>query len=185
MQLLAPQGRFDLVTDSGTFSPKGVDVGTRVLLQVVPMPVAGGVVADVGCGYGPIAVAIAAAAPAAEIWAIDVNERALALCRENAEANGLHNVRTVTPDDVPDSLRVDAVYTNPPVRIGKQALYNLLHRWLERLRPGGVMYLVMQRHLGSDSLASRLTERGFRVRRLASRQGYRVLEVRVDDEERA
>jgi 16S rRNA G1207 methylase RsmC len=167
-----------LATDAGVFSRGGIDAGTRVLLRKAAPPPHAGTVLDLGCGYGAIALALAAQAPDATVWGVDVNERALALVRANAVANGLGNVRAALPDDVPADVTFDAVYSNPPIRVGKGALHDLLQRWLPRLASGGQAYLVVQRHLGADSLHQWLDTVGFMTRRLASSKGYRVLEVR-------
>jgi 16S rRNA (guanine1207-N2)-methyltransferase len=174
-RLVLPDLTADLVTDRGVFAAGAVDTGTRLLLLEGPTPPPTGHLLDLGCGYGPIARTLAARAPGATVWAIDVNERARALCAENTAGLG---VRVVAPDDVPDDVRFAAIWSNPPIRIGKPALHDLLGRWLGRLDDGGVAVLVVQRHLGADSLARHLAAGGWRVRRLASRQGYRVLEVR-------
>ena len=167
----------ELETDRAVFSRLSVDRGTQLLLETAPRPPAEGEVLDLGCGYGPIALALAARAPGARIWAVDVNLRALDLVRRNAAAARLPNVVAAHPDDVPEATRFAAIYSNPPVRIGKAALHQLLLRWLDRLEPQGRAYLVVQRYLGSDSLARWLGEQGCLVRRLRSRTGYRVLEA--------
>jgi 16S rRNA (guanine1207-N2)-methyltransferase len=133
---------------------------------------------DVGCGYGPIALTLASRSPEASVLAVDVNERARALCRANAGRAGLGNVTVVSPDEVADDLVVDEIWSNPPIRIGKPALHALLDGWLARLVPGGRAVLVVQKHLGADSLAARLTSVGWSVERLASRRAFRILEVR-------
>jgi 16S rRNA G1207 methylase RsmC len=167
----------ELATDRGVFSRGQVDTGTAVLLRKAPPPPATGRLLDLGCGYGPIALALAAQSPDAEVWAVDVNERALELTAENAEANDLTNVTTATPDDVPSDVCFDAIYSNPPVRVGKEAMHRLLERWLTRLSPRGHAFLVVQRHLGADSLHAWLDDTGFPTTRLASSKGYRVLHV--------
>ena len=174
---LAGDEALDLATDRGVFGYRGVDLGTAVLLREAPAPPASGDVLDLGAGYGPIAIALARRSPAAVVWAVDVNERAVELCALNAEAAGLRNVRSCRPEEVPAGLRFAAIYSNPPVRVGKAALHGLLEAWLERLLPEGHAYLVVQRNLGSDSLAKWLVEAGYPVRRLKSKKGYRVLEV--------
>jgi 16S rRNA (guanine1207-N2)-methyltransferase len=174
--LALPDLTVRLATDRGVFSPGAVDAGTRYLLIEAPPP-AGGTVLDLGCGYGPVAVALALRVPAATVWAVDVNRRALDLCRANAEANGAANVVVAAPDDVPADLSFDAVWSNPPVRIGKPALHDLLRRWLGRLAPGGQAWLVVHKHLGSDSLARWLEAEGFPTERAGSRAGYRLLRV--------
>jgi 16S rRNA (guanine1207-N2)-methyltransferase len=169
---------FTLVAAGGVFSSSRLDPGTSVLLRKAPLPTADarGPFLDLGCGYGPIAVVLATAAPAATVYAVDVNQRALDLVRRNAADH--KSVIAALPDDVPDDVRFAEIWSNPPVRIGKAALHELLERWLPRLAPDGVAWLVVARHLGSDSLQRWLTERGWSVERRASQKGYRVLGVR-------
>lgn len=159
------------------FSAGRLDPGTRVLLDTVPAPPASGDLLDLGCGYGPLALVLAARSPQARIWAVDVNRRALDLCARNADRSGLANVRCTAPDDPGLPGTVDVIWSNPPLRTGKQALHELLTGWLARLAPGGAAYLVVQRHLGSDSLHRWLEGAGWPVTRIASRAGYRVLRV--------
>lgn len=163
---------------SGVFSPGGVDKGTAVLLNQVPAPPPSGNLLDLGCGWGPITISLALEAPHATVWAVDVNERALDLVRRNAERLGLGNIRAALPDDVPDGLEFDACWSNPPIRVGKQALHELLTRWLPRLAGGAEAWLVVQKNLGSDSLARWITDTlGLPVDRQASSKGFRVLRV--------
>jgi 16S rRNA (guanine1207-N2)-methyltransferase len=178
VDLVLPDLRVRLATDRAMFSPDRIDSGTKLLLLEGPPPPEGSaVLADVGCGYGPIALALAVRRPGAVVWAVDVNHRALELCRANAAAAGVANVTVTTPDGVPGDLEVDAVYSNPPIRVGKAVLHQVLAGWLGRLRPGGRMVLVVHRHLGSDSLQRWLDEQGWPTRRLVSRNGYRLLET--------
>lgn len=166
---------------AGVFSPGRVDPGTRVLLDAVPPPPAEGDLVDLGCGWGPVALTMALRAPGARVWAVDVNERALDLVRTNAARLGLDGVRAVTPDEVPADLVVDALWSNPPVRVGKAVLHDLLRTWTARLRAGAQAHLVVQKNLGSDSLHRWLaTELGLDVERVASSKGYRVLRVGRD-----
>lgn len=166
-----------LATDAGVFSHSRVDRGTRVLLAHAPLPPVRGPLLDLGCGYGPIALSLAVRRKRLPVWAVDVNSRALGLARANAEAAGLGNVTVALPDDVPDDLVFAGMYSNPPIRSGKQALHDLLTRWLPRLHPDGRAYLVVHRHLGSDSLAAWLAGQGWPVTRLVSEGGFRVLEI--------
>jgi 16S rRNA (guanine1207-N2)-methyltransferase len=167
----------ELVTDRGVFSRGRLDPGTAVLLRKAPPPPPRGALLDLGCGYGAIALALAARAPGAEVVAVDVNRRALALVERNAVANGLPNVVAATPDDAAGRTFA-AIYSNPPIRIGKHALHELLSTWLPRLDAQGTAYLVVHRHLGADSLHAWLEQEGFDTNRLGSSKGYRVLEVR-------
>lgn len=178
LRLRLPDVDLDIWSDRGVFAGDRVDAGTLALLEEAPFPAnLPSDILDLGCGYGPIAVTLARRAPAARIWAVDVNSRAVELTRENAYLAGCSNVHALAPLDVPPDLRFAAVYANPPVRVGKDALHALLLEWLARLLPDGRAYLVVQRHLGSDSLARWLEDRGFGVARLASKRGYRVFEV--------
>lgn len=165
-------------TDSGVFSPDRLDAGTRLLLaEAPPLTSTERRVLDLGCGWGPIACVTAIRSPAADVLAVDVNERALTLTAQNAEANGAANVTVDRPDAVDPDRRFDRILCNPPIRIGKPALHELLGTWLDRLAPGGRAHLVVHRHLGSDSLARWLADRGHGTTRLLSKKGYRLLEV--------
>jgi 16S rRNA (guanine1207-N2)-methyltransferase len=168
--------------DRGVFGSRGLDLGTLSLLREAPAPPASGDILDLGSGYGPIAIALARQAPNAKVWAVDVNERALELTRANARTARTANVTAGLPDEVPPDTRFAAIYSNPPVRIGKGPLHELLLHWLPRLEDGASAYLVVQRNLGSDSLAAWLATQGFEVRRLKSKKGYRILEVRSESQ---
>jgi 16S rRNA G1207 methylase RsmC len=111
------------------------------------------------------------------VWAVDVNARARHLTAVNAHSNGLANIQVAEPDDVPDAILFDTIWSNPPIRIGKPALHAMLDHWLARLAPGGRAVLVVQKHLGSDSLQRWLGESGHAVERIASRGGYRLLQI--------
>ena len=178
VHVLLPGLHLELGTDSGVFSPRRLDPGTRLLLDVAPPPPAAGDLLDLGCGYGPLALTMAARSPAARVWAVDVNERALALTAANAAEAGLDNLFYAAPDEAALPERFDLIWSNPPVRIGKAALHQMLNRWLGRLSPGAVAYLVVQRNLGSDSLQRWLATTGWPAERIAARAGYRVLKVR-------
>lgn len=177
ISLALPDGlALELATDAGVFSADRIDPGTRALLAEGP-PVRGTTLLDLGCGYGPIACALARrAGPDATVWAVDVNRRALDLCARNAAANGVGDqVRAAEPTGVPADVRFDQIWSNPPIRVGKPMLHQLLSDWLGRLRPDGEALLVVQKHLGADSLARWLTESGWPTERLGSRMGYRLL----------
>jgi 16S rRNA G1207 methylase RsmC len=171
----------ELQADRGVFGSRAIDLGTLTLLREAPLPPPAGDLLDLGCGYGPIALALARRSPASKVWAVDVNERALQLTRANATAAKATNVLACLPNEVPSEVRFAAIYSNPPVRVGKAELHDLLQRWLPRLAPGASAYLVVQRHLGSDSLATWLSAEGYPVRRLKAKKGYRVLGVGAND----
>jgi 16S rRNA (guanine1207-N2)-methyltransferase len=178
VHVVLPDTHLALATDSAVFSPGRLDPGTRLLLETAPKPPADGDLLDLGTGYGPLALVMASRAPSARVWAVDVNQRALQLCERNAADARLANVRCRLADsaDLPD--RYQLIWSNPPIRIGKEALHQMLTTWLGRLAPGAAAYLVVQRNLGSDSLQRWLIEAGWQADRVAARSGYRVLEVR-------
>ncbi len=171
----------ELTTAAGVFSPERLDVGTSVLLANTPEPPSGGDFLDLGCGWGPIALTLATLSPRARVWAVDVNERALDLVRRNAASLGLDNVNAVLPGDVPDHLTFRAIWSNPPIRVGKSVLHGLMESWIPRLAERSDAHLVVKRDLGSDSLQRWLASTfadGFSVYRTATAKGYRVLKVR-------
>lgn len=168
---------YTFTTSAGVFSGGRLDLGTSVLLRENEPPTEGRVL-DLGCGFGPIAVAIARSSASVTVDAVDVNERALELTRINAERYGLSGrVRASLPEQVAADARYDEIWSNPPIRIGKEALHALLLHWLARLAPGGVARLVVGRNLGADSLQRWLQEQGYRCDRTASAKGFRVFEV--------
>ncbi|MFM2115205.1 MAG: hypothetical protein RI908_946 [Actinomycetota bacterium] len=164
-------------SDRGVFSYGRLDLGTRVLLDLVPAPPTMGSFLDIGCGWGAIALTMASLAPTAKVHAIDVNPRAVQLTSRNAQALGLDNLVVSPPGEVHPGITFDLIWSNPPIRVGKEALHGILDTWLGRLAQQGEAYLVVQKNLGADSLADWLRTRGFTVDRIGSRKGFRVLHV--------
>ena len=173
--LLLPDMQLTLTTDRGVFGYDRVDGSTKLLLLRAPAPSTTGHLLDIGCGTGAIALTMARRAPAATVWAVEVNERARDLCRTNAERNGLQNVRVCAPDDMPADVHFTTIWSNPAIRIGKPALHAMLLRWLGCLTDDGEAILVVHKHLGSDSLQTWLGGQGYPTTRLASSAGYRIL----------
>lgn len=172
-------GEMRLATAGGVFSHGRLDIGTSVLLRAMDPPTRPGVFLDLGCGYGAIACALAMAVPDAKIYAVDVNQRALELCNENAATYRISDrVVVCRPEAVSEDVRFDEIWSNPPIRIGKNALHSLLQVWLGRLRPAGRAVLVVGKNLGADSLQRWLGDQGHPCERLASAKGFRVLEVK-------
>lgn len=171
----------EVTTAGGVFSPDRVDAGTAVLFASMPPLPPSGNFLDLGSGWGPISITMALASPHATVWAVDVNERALDLVRRNAEALGITNVNAVLPDDVPDDVVFRTIRSNPPIRVGKDVLHDMLERWIPRLDERSDAWLVVQRNLGADSLQRWLGTTfhpGYSVFRTATGKGYRVLKVR-------
>ena len=122
--------------------------------------------------------------PEASVWAVDVNSRAVALTARNASLNEADNVQALHAEEAlkivaAQRVTFDVIWSNPPSRIGKKALHELLTTWLSLLSHDGVAYLVVQKNLGADSLTSWLCDQGFPSEKIASKKGYRIIEVRA------
>lgn len=176
------RGPLTMRAGSGVFSQHGLDKGTAVLLDIMarqnlaPCP-PGTNVLDIGCGSGAISLTMAIQYADSTVYAVDINERARELCTENATKNNLSNIRVAHPDEVDTDIRFTHIWSNPPIRIGKDALHELLLTWLHRLTDDGTAYLVVSKNLGADSLATWLTANGFATTRIGSSKGFRVLKV--------
>jgi 16S rRNA G1207 methylase RsmC len=181
IQVIIDGASVTVQTAGGIFSPDHIDQGTAVLLNHLDEAPPGGNVLDIGCGWGPIALALAKRSPKAIIWAVDVNERSLALTKANAERLGLENIRVCKPEDVPADLTFDGIWSNPPIRVGKDVLHGLMMHWLPRLNIDADAYLVVQKNLGADSLHRWLEAElpsNFSTIRVDSAKSFRVLRVR-------
>ncbi len=168
-------------TAGGVFSPDHIDQGTNVLLAHLEEAPAGGNILDIGCGWGPIALSLASHSPKATIWAVDVNARSLELTAANAKRLGLSNIKCVKPEDVPTGLTFSGIWSNPPIRVGKDVLHEILLNWLPKLQSDADAYLVVQKNLGADSLhrwlEAELPE-NFSTIRVDTAKSFRVLRVR-------
>ena len=176
---------YELFTAPGVFSPGHLDTGTKVLLKAMTAPPTGHLL-DIGCGWGPIALTMALQNPDAQVWAVDVNERSLDLTTQNAQTLGLTNIKAVTPDQVPKDIEFAEVWSNPPIRIGKDQLHELLRLWLPRLSPGSSAFMVVQKNLGADTLARWLDEEfssgpeslmSAQTVRVSTSKSFRILET--------
>lgn len=177
---------FSVQSASGVFSTRGLDKGTRILLHFLEknpdlledLNSSEKTLLDLGCGWGPISIALASRCPRSQVIGVDINPNAVTLCNENAQSNGFENVQAKTPADLPGELKVHGIWSNPPIRIGKQALQELLVEYLNRLHPGGQAFLVVNKNLGADSLTKWInTNPAFlgQCHKVASSQGFRVL----------
>lgn len=169
-----------LSASSGTFSSERLDPGTRVLLGLWELFPTDGIVLDLGCGWGPIGLSIAKLQPATEVIGVDVNQRSVELANANAKRNGLANFSACLDKDLEANLEIDHIWSNPPIRIGKENLHDLLRNYLSRLKPTGDAYLVVQKQLGAESLqrwiAQQWPER--EVTKVENSKGFRVIRIR-------
>ncbi len=180
-----PTGILTLTADAGVFSHHGLDKGTSVLLDAMAKQAPndlppGSALCDLGCGTGAIALTLASKYPHCTVYAIDVNERARELCAENAARNGLKNVVVAAPTEIDPDIAFQLLWSNPPIRIGKDALHELLQTWLARLAPNGLAHLVVSKNLGADSLSDWMTAQHFPTVRVGSSKGFRILQVSVE-----
>jgi 16S rRNA (guanine1207-N2)-methyltransferase len=172
--------KYSVLTAGGVFSPEHIDQGTQVLLAHLEKANPSGNFLDIGCGWGPIALALALHSPKATIYAIDVNERSLELTKLNAERLGLSNIVVCKPEEVPSEIEFDEIWSNPPIRVGKVVLHEILTLWINRLTSGGTARLVVQKNLGSDSLHKWLIQEfddEFESTRIDTSKTFRVLKV--------
>jgi 16S rRNA G1207 methylase RsmC len=171
----------EVTSAAGTFSPAQLDFGTEVLIEQMDLAPDSGDLLDLGCGWGPIALNLAKLRPNAKIWAVDVNTRSVELTSRNAKDLRLANITACLPEEVPENLTFSGIWSNPPIRIGKKELHELLLKWLPRLAVGAEAFLVVQKNLGSDSLQKWLTEElagNYEVSRYTSIKTYRVIKVK-------
>ncbi len=176
VDLVLPDLTRSLKTDTGIFSSKKIDTGTKFLLLEAPTPIVPPKhVLDLGCGYGPIAAVLEHRFPNANVWATDINNRALKLSAKNL--TGV-NTTVCRPEEIPQEISFDLIWSNPPVRIGKDKMMDLLSLWLKRLTTSGSAVLVVNKNLGSDSLHTWMESEGWKVTRLKSFKGFRLLEVK-------
>ena len=172
--------KYSVLTAGGVFSPEHIDQGTQVLLAHLEKANPSGNFLDIGCGWGPIALALALHSPKAKIYAIDVNERSLELTKLNADRLGLTNIVVCKPEEVPSEIEFDEIWSNPPIRVGKVVLHEILTLWINRLTSGGTARLVVQKNLGSDSLHKWLIQEfddEFESTRIDTSKTFRVLKV--------
>lgn len=158
-----------------------------MLLRECPDPQNQGTILDIGCGWGPIALDSSLRAPGAEVWAVDVNARSLELCAENAQKLGLSQIHTAQPEEVPKALTFTDIRSNPPIRVGKEQLHDILRTWIPRLSPGGTAYFVVAKHLGAPSLQHWLAQefaQTHEITRYARDKGFHVISATAFDHHR-
>lgn len=175
--------RLRLATDRGVFSRGKLDAGTRVLIEAIELPPAAAVL-DLGCGYGPVGLALAVSDPSVRVWAVDVNGRAVELARLNAAKNGVSERFSAWQADGREPPRggpFDVIALNPPIRAGKEVVQGLFRAAREQLGPEGALYTVIRKRQGAES-AERFLRGLYPFVDLISRSsGYRVYRCGVDE----
>lgn len=164
------------MTDAGVFSKGELDVGSRLLLDALPS--LSGEVLDIGCGWGALGIAVAKANKAAQVTMVDVNRRALELCRANCERNHV-TAEVLESDGMAEVLgkKYDAIITNPPIRAGKQVIYKMFSDAAASLREGGALYLVIRKQQGAESCVKYLKTLFHEVEKLDKSAGFWVLKA--------
>lgn len=173
---------FRVHTASGVFCGSGLDKGTEVLLRKAPQLPANGTFVDVGCGWGPLTLVMARLRPQARVIGVDVNTRALELTARNAQDNGLTNVEVFNQSQAFTQIKpqsVDLIWSNPPIRVGKEKLHQIWQAWQQKLHPNGEAYLVMGKNLGADTFTSWARSNGWYAEKIASSKGFRLLHLTV------
>ncbi len=163
---------------SGVFAYRGVDPGTRLLIEAMEIGPRDHVL-DLGCGYGPVGLVAASLAARGRAWLVDTNERAAELARTNAAENRLANVRVLVGEGAAaiHDEAVDVVVTNPPIRAGRLVVTQFIDDARRVLRPGGRFYLVARTAQGAKTIARLIQARFGQVRQVRAASGYRVLEA--------
>ncbi|MBQ8201413.1 MAG: class I SAM-dependent methyltransferase [Clostridia bacterium] len=168
----------NFMTDAGVFSKGELDAGSRLLLDA--LPALQGDVLDLGCGWGAIGIAVAKAYPKCRVTMVDVNHRALSLCRENCQRNGV-TAACEESDGMSAVISAgrtfDAIITNPPIRAGKQVIYRMFADAARSLNPGGALYLVIRKQQGAESCVKYLKTLYGEVEKLDKSGGFWVLKA--------
>ncbi|CAM3936519.1 class I SAM-dependent methyltransferase [Mesobacillus zeae] len=168
---------FRFKTDSGVFSKKEVDFGSRLLIETFRMEAENGKILDVGCGYGPIGLSLAKSFGDATVHMVDVNERALGLSRENARLNKIDNVKIYASDRLlgvsENGFR--AIVTNPPIRAGKKIVHDIFEQSFGKLADGGELWVVIQKKQGAPSAIEKLEEFFGSVEVAEKKKGYYII----------
>lgn len=173
INILFQDKKYKMFTDNGVFSKKGLDYGTRALLEKIPYNELKGDILDFGCGYGPIGIIISSITNL-EVDMIDVNFRSMKLAKRNALAN---NVKVnIFESNIYENItkKYDYIITNPPIRVGKEILYKILFGAKEHLKPSGELYFVINKDQGAKSVARDL-EKDFQVTILDKNKGFYII----------
>lgn len=172
---------FSFVTDTGVFSKNKLDTGSEVLMTTAgKMKYPKGDLLDIGCGYGPVGLYLARKFPDRQVEMVDINERALALAAENAKRNQIDNVSIYQSDLFMEvkNKKFAGIFSNPPIRAGKQVVHEILEESYDYLIEGGALQIVIQKKQGAPSAREKMKEVFGNVERIALEKGYWILESR-------
>lgn len=178
-QVIVRNVDLSFITDHGVFSKKGLDFGTRTLLESIPMDIIHGKVLDFGCGYGPIGIFLKKYNRDLDIHMIDINKRSLNLALKNAILNDV--VVNIYESDMYQNVSetFDYIVTNPPIRVGKKILYEILKTAKEHLKKGGAIYFVIHKDQGAKSVMKDMKEE-YEVSLVAKNKGFYVICLKVN-----
>ncbi|MBO8172740.1 MAG: class I SAM-dependent methyltransferase [Bacillaceae bacterium] len=170
---------YTFLTDSGVFSKDRVDFGSVTLIECMDIPRDADVL-DVGCGYGPIGITAATLADRGQVLLVDVNERAVELATENIRLNQIANAKAMVSDlfsAVPEGRTFDRILTNPPIRAGKKVVHRIFEEAVQYLKPGGQLWVVIQKKQGAPSAYEKLKVCFDDVEEVTKNKGYRVFKA--------
>ena len=172
--------KYVLHSDRGVFSNHELDLGSKILLETIGRLELGKEILDLGCGVGAIGLILLSIDPNRIATLSDVNERALALSKENARHMGLSERCTIVESDVYDHIDslFDSIVSNPPIRAGKKVTYRIYDEAPSHLKDGGSLYLVVRRKQGAESVLSHLREFFPFVEVIEKKKGYWVIHAR-------
>lgn len=145
-------------TDNGVFSKSKLDFGTRCLLETLPLDEISGEVLEVGCGYGVIPIILTSVdEKIVNFDAVDINKRAIHLSEMNLKENKAEKIRLFESDIYSNvNKKYDVIITNPPIRAGKQVVYNIVMNAKDYLNKDGMLFIVINKDQGAKSLKSDL-----------------------------
>ena len=177
------ENKFRFKTDNGVFSKKEVDFGSRLLIEAFSYPEVDGDILDVGCGYGPIGLSIAKDAKDRKVHMVDVNERALALAKENAALNQIDNVVIYESDRLLQvkGNKFAGILTNPPIRAGKKIVHDIFEQSYEHLINNGELWVVIQKKQGAPSALEKLEQLFQEVDVVEKQKGYFIIKAKRID----
>ena len=159
------------IVDNGVFSKKGLDFGTRTLLENI-QDIKGDVL-DFGCGYGPIGIFIKKTS-SSNVDMIDINDRAISLAKKNAKLNEVDV--NIFKSNIYENIdkKYDYIITNPPIRVGKKILYEILFKAKEYLKENGKLLFVINKNGGAKSVLKDL-EKEYEVDVITKNKGFYII----------